>query len=98
MFSILKETFNIMTVVVDALLETMPPIKKVVPTKTVSRVWKFYGDFQDGEFAHCLLCKYNPNKGVDVIVRCNLRLVDWPQELKGDFCSCSPVCLVLLNK
>ena len=76
----------------------MPPIKKVVPTKTVSRVWKFYGDFQDGEFAHCLLCKYNPNKGVDVIVRCNLRIVDWPQELKGDFCSCSHVHLFLLNK
>ena len=60
----------------------MPPMKKVVPTKTVSRVWKFYGDSQDGEFTHyCLQCKYNPNKGVDVAIKvnilcfCNLRLL-----------------------
>ena len=43
-----------------------------MPTKTVSKVWKFYGDSQDGEFAHCLLCKYNPNKGVDVAIKVNI--------------------------
>ena len=51
----------------------MPPIKKVVPNKTVSKVWKFYGDSQDGEFTHyCLQCKYNPNKGVDVAIKVNI--------------------------
>ena len=50
----------------------MPPIKKVAPTKTDSRVWKIYGDSQDGEFAHCLLRKYNPKKGVDVAIKVNI--------------------------
>ena len=61
MFSIIKETFNIMTVVVEPLRQCH-----------LSRVWKFYGDSEDGEFAHCLLCKYNPNKGVDVAIKVNI--------------------------
>ena len=76
-FSILKETFNIMTVVVEPLRQCH-----------LSRVWKFYGDSEDGEFAHCLLFKYNPKA----------TQVDGPEELKGDFCShCLPVHLFLLN-
>ena len=51
----------------------MPPIQKqaVMPNKPSSKVWKYYGDNHDGQFAHCLLCKYNPNKGVDLHIKVN---------------------------
>ena len=44
----------------------MPPIQKraVMPSKHASKVWKNYGDNLDGEFSHCLLCKYHPKSSL----------------------------------
>ena len=42
-----------------------------MPNKPSSKVWKYYGDNLDGQFAHCLLCKYDPNKGVDLHIKVN---------------------------
>ena len=48
----------------------MPPIKKpVIPSKPTSKVWRYFGDNLDGEFAHCLLCKYHPEKGVALHIK-----------------------------
>ena len=47
----------------------MPPSRKWCQPRPSQ---KFYGDSQDGEFPHCLLCKYNPNKGVDVAIKVNI--------------------------
>ena len=51
----------------------MPPIQKraVMPSKHASKVWKYYGDNLDGEFSHCLLCKYHPTRGGEVHIKVN---------------------------
>ena len=48
----------------------MPPVAKktVMPTHPKSRVWGYFGDSEDGEFAHCLLCKYTRKVPVKIKV------------------------------
>ena len=44
----------------------MPPVQNnsVVPKKQASKVWRYLGDNLDGAIAKCLLCTYNPTKGL----------------------------------
>jgi hypothetical protein len=41
--------------------------KHVIPKKPKSKVWKYYGDNFDGQYAHCLICK-EKNKTVSIKV------------------------------
>ena len=42
-----------------------------MPSKHASKVLKYYGDNLDGEFSHCLLCKYHPTRGGEVHIKVN---------------------------
>ena len=49
----------------------MPSIAKktVMPKRISSKVWQFFVDNKDGEYASCLLCKYHPTNGVAVSIK-----------------------------
>ena len=42
--------------------------KTVMPAHPKSRVWEYFGDSEDGEFAHCLICKYTKKASVKIKV------------------------------
>ena len=42
--------------------------KTVVPKRISSKVWQYFADDKDGEYASCLLCKYHPSNGVTIFV------------------------------
>ena len=62
----------------------MPPIKRVVETA--------------GNTVMAKRANLNPEKVEEYVMQPEATQVDGPQGLKGDFCSCSPVHLFLLNK
>ena len=42
--------------------------KTVMPKRISSKVWQYFVDDKDGEYASCLLCKYHPSNGVTIFV------------------------------
>ena len=47
----------------------MPPVKNAIPLNPRSKVWRHFGNSQDGEYAQCLICKESKTIAIHIKVR-----------------------------
>ena len=47
----------------------MPPVKNAIPSNPRSKVWRHFGNSQDGEYAQCLICKESKTIAIHIKVR-----------------------------